>query len=434
MNTGQENWERAKRLIPGGNMLLSKRPEMFLPGRWPTYFSKAKGCRIWDLDGHELIDTGLMGVGTNILGYGYESVDQRVLQVVRDGNLSSLNCIEEVDLAEKLVELHPWSSMVKLARTGGEACAIATRIGRAFSGKSGVAICGYHGWHDWYLAANLAEDDALDGHLLPGLKPLGVPRELQGTTRPFVYNDLDGLEEILSAGETGVIYMEVERSTPPEEGFLQGVRNLADKYQSVLIFDECSSGFRILKGGTHLVHGVNPDIAMFGKTLGNGYAITAVIGTEEVMQAAQETFISSTFWTERIGPAAALATLDAMEVEDAPSKVNQIGENVQKIWKELAKKNGLKIQVSGLPALSSFSIEGFDNSIVKTFIVQEMLERNHIAGNAFFACIEHTDEILNGYSERLDEVFSMISTSQSNDDLINRIDGSVCHTGFHRLA
>ncbi len=434
MNTGQKNWERAKRLIPGGNMLLSKRPEMFLPGRWPTYFSKAKGCRIWDLDGRELIDTGLMGVGTNILGYGYESVDQRVLRVVRDGNLSSLNCLEEVDLAEKLVEIHPWSSMVKLARTGGEACAIATRIGRAFSGKSGVAICGYHGWHDWYLAANLAEDDALDGHLLPGLKPLGVPRELQGTTRPFVYNDLDGLEEILSDGKTGVIYMEVERSTPPEEGFLQGVRNLADKYQSVLIFDECSSGFRILRGGTHLVHGVNPDIAMFGKTLGNGYAITAVIGIEEVMQAAQETFISSTFWTERIGPAAALATLDAMEVEGAPGKVNQIGINVQKIWKELAIKHDLEILVSGLPALSSFSIVGFDNAAVKTFIVQEMLERNHIAGNAFFACIEHTDEILNGYSERLDEVFAMISDSQSNDDIISRIDGPVCHTGFHRLA
>ena len=298
MQKGQETWEKAKRLIPGGNMLLSKRSEMFLPGRWPAYYSKAKGCRIWDLDGRELIDTGLMGVGTNILGYGHSHVDEAVSRVIANGNLSSLNCPEEVELAEMLVELHPWSSMVKLARTGGEACSIATRIARAYSGKSGVAICGYHGWHDWYLAANISEDDALDGHILPGLRPLGVPKELRGTTRPFMYNDLEALEKILTDGETGVIFMEVERSSSPDKGFLEGVRALANKYEAVLVFDECSSGFRIVRGGTHLVHGVDPDMAMFGKTLGNGYAITAVIGKEHVMQAAQDTFISSTFWTE----------------------------------------------------------------------------------------------------------------------------------------
>ncbi len=433
MQKGQETWEKAKRLIPGGNMLLSKRSEMFLPGRWPAYYSKAKGCRIWDLDGRELIDTGLMGVGTNILGYGHSHVDEAVSRVIANGNLSSLNCPEEVELAEMLVELHPWSSMVKLARTGGEACSIATRIARAYSGKSGVAICGYHGWHDWYLAANISEDDALDGHILPGLRPLGVPKELRGTTRPFMYNDLEALEKILTDGETGVIFMEVERSSSPDKGFLEGVRALANKYEAVLVFDECSSGFRIVRGGTHLVHGVDPDMAMFGKTLGNGYAITAVIGKEHVMQAAQDTFISSTFWTERIGPSAAIASLEAMKEEDAPDRINSIGLQVQRKWKELAEKFDLKINVSGIPSLSTFSIDGFDPAVIKTFIIQEMLDRGYISGPVFYACIEHST-VLDGYFDSIGDVFKIISESGDSENLASRINGPICHTGFRRLA
>ena len=433
MGRGQETWERAKKIIPGGNMFLSKRSEMYLPGQWPAYYSKAKGCRIWDLDGREFIDTGLMGAGTNILGYGHSYVDAAVRKAVEAGNLSSLNCPEEVQLCQQLIDLHPWSSMAKLARTGGEACAIATRIGRAFTGKSGVAICGYHGWHDWYLAANISDDDALDGHILPGLKPMGVPKELSGTTRPFFYNDLNGLEKILSDGNTGVIYMEVERSTPPKEGFLEGVRKLADDYGAVLIFDECSSGFRIIRGGTHLIHGVFPDMAMFGKTLGNGYAITAVIGTEEVMQSAQDTFISSTFWTERIGPAAAIASLEVMETENAPERINQLGSKVRKIWKNIAIKNGLEISISGLPSLSTFSIKGFEPSTLKTFIVQEMLHRGYISGPFFYSCIEH-EEVLDGYQESLDEVFQMISNLGDTEGLRSKIEGEICHSGFQRLA
>ena len=154
------------------------------------------------------------------------------------------------------------------------------------SGRSGVAICGYHGWSDWYLAANLAEDDALDGHLLPGLEPKGVPRHLTGSVRPFVYNDLESLERVVSAGDVGVVFMEVTRSSGPEPGFLEGVRRLATEHAAVLVFDECTSGFRRALGGIHLDYGVDPDVAVFGKTLGNGYAITAVIGRREVMDIA----------------------------------------------------------------------------------------------------------------------------------------------------
>jgi len=304
-NSGVDLWERAQKVIPGGNMLLSKRSEQFLPGAWPSYFKKASGCHVWDLDGNKYTDVSIMGIGTNILGYGHPEVDEVVRNVVNDGNMSTFNCPEEVYLAEKLVEMHPWADMVKFARSGGEANSIAIRIARAASGKDNVAMCGYHGWHDWYLAANLGNSEGLDGHLLPGLPTSGVPRGLQSTIFPFSYNNIDELELLVRTKNIGIIKMEVSRSEGPQNGFLEKVRALATKNNVVLIFDECTSGFRETFGGLHKKYGVEPDLAVFGKAIGNGYALTAVIGKQEVMEYAQASFISSTFWTERIGPAAA---------------------------------------------------------------------------------------------------------------------------------
>ena len=416
MGTGQKLWQRATRVIPGGNMLLSKRPEMHLPRGWPAYYSRSSGCRVWDLDDNELIDVGLMGVGTNILGYGHPKVDAAVHRVIDAGNMSTLNCPEEVALAEKLVGLHPWADMARFARSGGEACAIAVRIARASAGRSAVAFCGYHGWHDWYLSANLAANSALDGHLLPGLEPAGVPREMAGLSRPFAYNDLDALESILLAGDVGVVFMEVVRSSEPEPGFLEGVRSLADQHGAVLIFDECTSGFRRTVGGLHLSYGVEPDVAVFGKTLGNGYAISAVVGREAIMQAAQDTFISSTFWTERIGPAAAVTALEVMEEENAPDRVNRIGLDVRRRWIELGHEVGLPVETGGVPALGSFSIRGMDPVVVKTFVTQEMLARGFIAGTVLYASIAHDDEVLDAYIEALTPVFQQIADSGVDRD------------------
>ena len=206
MGKGQELYKRAKTLIPGGTMLLSKRPEKFLPEHWPAYFSKSKGCKVWDLDGNEFTDVSIMGVGPNILGYGHDEVDRAVMETVRKGNMSTFNCPEEVYLAEKLIEMHPWADMVRLARTGGEANAIAIRIARAATGKDNIAFCGYHGWHDWYLSANLGDKKNLAGHLMPGLDPAGVPSKLKNTTFPFNYNNYDELLEVVNNNDIGVIY------------------------------------------------------------------------------------------------------------------------------------------------------------------------------------------------------------------------------------
>lgn len=433
LGTGQKLWKRAKRVIPGGNMLLSKRAEMFLPEQWPAYFSKAKGCRVWDLDGREYIDMSIMGIGTNTLGYGHPEVDAAVLRAVQAGNMSTLNCPEEVYLAERLIELHPWADMARFARAGGEANAIAIRIARAASGRDKVAICGYHGWHDWYLSANLADDRNLDGHLLPGLEPKGVPRSLAGTVFPFAYNRLDELEALLAQHEIGVIKMEVSRNQGPEPGFLEGVRQLATEKGIVLIFDECTSGFRETFGGLHKKYGIEPDMAMFGKALGNGYAITATIGRRAVMEAAQSSFISSTFWTERIGPTAALKTLEVMERETSWTRIMETGLTIRARWQSLADKYGLPISHWGLPALTGFSFKTDNALAYKTLITQEMLGVGYLAANSVYVCIEHSLEVVNGYFDALDPVFALVRECEDGREVQGLLKGPVCHAGFKRL-
>lgn len=433
MGTGQKLWKRAKAVIPGGNMLLSKRAEMFLPEYWPTYFSKAKGCQVWDLDGNQFTDMSIMGIGTNILGYGNEEVDDAVRSVIDLGNMSTLNAPEEVYLAEKLIELHPWADMVRFARSGGEANAIAIRIARAASGKEKVAVCGYHGWHDWYLSANLGDNENLAGHLLPGLSPKGVPENLRGTVFPFNYNNYAELENLVNQHDIGVIKMEVVRNMGPEDSFLHKVRKLATDKNIVLIFDECTSGFRETFGGLHKKYGVEPDMAMFGKALGNGYAVTATIGRREIMEAAQSTFISSTFWTERIGSAAGLKTLEVMERVNSWETITQMGLNIRKNWQALADKYELEISHFGLPALTGFSFISQNNLAYKTLITQEMITKGYLASNVVYVCTEHTESVVKGYMETLDPIFSLIKECEDGRSVEKLLKGPVCHGGFKRL-
>ncbi len=433
VSSGQKLWRRAKRVIPGGNMLLSKRAEMFLPEKWPAYFSRAKGCTVWDLDNREYLDMCIMGIGTNTLGYGHPEVDAAVQEVVAKGNMSTLNCPEEVLLAEKLVELHPWAGMVRLARTGGEANAVAVRIARAAAGRDDVAFCGYHGWHDWYLAANLANDGALAGHLLPGLAPAGVPQNLAGTVHPFNYNDYAALEALVERHPIGVIVMEVVRNLGPEDGFLEKVRALASRKGVVLMFDECTSGFRQTFGGLHKQFGVEPDIAMFGKALGNGYAITAIVGRREVMEHAQDTFISSTFWTERIGPAAALKTLEVMERTRSWEAITAIGRKITQGWQDLARARGVTIQTSGLPALTSFAVAGPHALAYKTLITQEMLKQGILATTSVYVCTEHSPAAIDRYFAALAPVFDLIRECEQGQNVASLLEGPICQAGFKRL-
>lgn len=433
VRSGQKLWKRAKKVIPGGNMLLSKRSEMHLPDNWPSYFSKTSGCSVWDLDGKHHFDYHLMGVGTNLLGYSHPEVDAAVIQAIKDGNMCTLNAPEEVALAEKLIELDPWAGMVRFARSGGEANAIAIRIARAASGRDGVAVCGYHGWHDWYLSANLSEDDQLADHLLPGLSTAGVPKSLKGNVHPFNYNDFDNLARLVARKSIGVIKMEVIRNLEPQDDFLQNVRKLASDNDIVLVFDECTSGFRECFGGLHKQYEVYPDIAVYGKTLGNGYAVSAVVGREDVMQSAQATFISSTFWTERIGSVAALKALEVMEKEKPWETAKSVGYKAREIWQQTAKQNGFEISISGLPALSSYSINSENSLAYKTLITQEFLKCGYLAGTILYASSAHDTEKFDEYAEILNDVYGLIYDCENGREVVDLLDGPICHSGFKRL-
>ena len=434
---GQELYIKAKKLIPGGTSLLSKRPEQLLPENWPSYYSKSKGCHIWDLDGKEYIDCSMMGIGTNTLGYANDAVDEAVMKVVRDGNMTTWNCPEEVYLAEKLIEMNqPWAGGVRYTRGGGEANSVCIRIARAFTGKDKVAICGYHGWHDWYVSVNLGDSDALAGHLLPGIPTGGVPRELRGTAIPFHYNDYEEIKKIVedNKDDLAAVKMEVCRNFGPENNFLQKVRDLCTKYGIILIFDECTSGFRETFGGLYKKYGVNPDMTIFSKTMANGYAECAVIGRKDIMDAAQGSWISSTFCTERIGPTAALAAMKEMERIKSWEIITKIGNENKRHWQELADKYGIKINQWGIAPLAGYNFDSKNHLAYKTYITQEMIKKGYLAGNSMYACIAHTPDVIDGYFEALDPVFAVISDCENGKrDIMKELEGPVCQAGFKRL-
>jgi glutamate-1-semialdehyde 2,1-aminomutase len=422
--------------IPGGTQLLSKRPEMFAPDQWPAYFREARCCELWDLDGRHYYDFSINGVSACLLGYRDPDVTSAVTRRLNLGSMSTLNPPEEVALADKLCELHPWAEHVRFARSGGETAVIAVRIARATTDRSLVAICGYHGWHDWYLAANLGESDELRGHLLEGLDPLGVPTELRGTSFTFTHGNLDEFEAILQdhGDRLAAVIMEPGRYHAPPPGFLEAVRDGAHRHGALLIFDEISIGWRLEHGGSHLRYGVNPDIAIFSKALGNGHPIGAVIGTRPAMSGAHNSFISSTQWTESVGPVAALATIDKLKRSRATEHVAHIGSRAQHCWRELGHKHGLPVDVEdGYPCLPHFTFEHELLHELRTLYAQWMLQRGILGGTAFSPTMAHTDALMDMFTEAVDEVFAQIAEALDAGEVHKRLRGPVAHRGFQRL-
>ncbi len=434
LKTGPKVWQRATQIIPGGNMLKSKNPEMFLPNLWPTYFSKTSGCAVWDLDNKKYYDLSLMAVGTNILGYSNKEVDRAVLAAVKKGNMSTFNCKEEVELAEKMIEIHPWSDMVKFCRTGGEASAVAVRIARAATSKEKIAVCGYHGWHDWYLATNLKNNSNLDSHLFQNLKIKGVPKSLSETSYSFNFNSIEEFKKVIKKPNIAAVIMEVSRNYIPNKRFLSEIRKICSKKNIILIFDECTSGFRETYGGLHKKYNIIPDLAVFGKALGNGYAITSVIGKRKYMEFANQSFISSTFWTERIGYVAALKTLEIMKKQKSWKIISNKGDSVRKNWNKLSKKYNIKIKTYGIRPLPRFEIISDNWSLYKTFITQEMLKNGLLATDTIYISVSHTGRLLKKYFHILDKLFKVIKDCESNKSNIHELlDTDLAVSNFRRM-
>lgn len=435
MGKGQDLYKLGKQLIPGGTMLLSKRPEMFLPDLWPAYYKKAEGCYVWDLDDNRYIDMSFMGIGACPLGYADKDVNRAVHNAINNGNMCTLNVPEEVELANLMIELHPWAEMVRYARGGGEAMAIAVRIARAATKKDIILFSGYHGWHDWYLSANLSEDSALDGQLLPGLKPNGVARGMTGTSYPFFYNNKKEFLELIEKHKDNIggVVLEAIRNINPEKGFFDSIIKETKKLKIPLIVDEVSSGFRLNCGGAHLILGLEPDIAVFAKGISNGYPMGVIIGKKKFMDAAQESFISSTYWTERIGPVAAIATINKMKKKNIQVHLINCGIQVQEGWRLLAKKHSLRIHVGSIFPLSHFDFEE-SPLILKTLFTQEMLKKGFLATNSYYSCYAHKQENIDQYLKAVDSVFDYIAQALTTGKPEDFLNGPVCQTGFKRIS
>ncbi|MEW6752169.1 MAG: aminotransferase class III-fold pyridoxal phosphate-dependent enzyme [Candidatus Latescibacterota bacterium] len=407
-----EVYERARRLIPGVTQLISRRPTRAAFGVSPVYAARARGCRVWDIDGNEYVDW-MSGVGPIILGYADPVVDQAVREQIEQGTLFSIVQENAVRLAEELVRLIPSAEMVRYAKGGGEACAVAVRIARGVTGRDRVLLCGYHGWHDWYLAANLGAE-RLDEHLFNGIEPTGVPRALEGTAIPFRYGDLEMLEGLLRQhrGEVACIIMEPMRSKLPPQGYLQGVRELATRHEVILVFDEVSSGFRVALGGAQEFLGVTPDMSVFAKAISNGYPMAAVVGRREVMEPAARMFISSSYWDDSIGITAALTTLGELQRRRAVAHFERIGAAFQERVNGAARDAGLAAACTGVPAHPGIQFAVEDPLLarkVATLFIQENARRGLILPTGFFLNMAHDEDALDFTEAVVRESFAVIA-------------------------
>ena len=429
-------YKRAGELIPTGTNLLSKRQERYAPGSWPVYYKRAWGSKVQDLDDNVYVDfTG--DIGATLLGRADPDVGAAVKEVIDNGNFCGLSYPGDVELAELLTQTIACAEQVRYVRGGGEADEVAIRIARGYTQRDLVAFCGYHGWHDWYLAANLGEDDALRGHLLRGLDPLGVPRELRDTAATFTFNDREAFQALLDehGHKLAAVIMEPCRAVDPEPGFLEFVRDGAHRVGALLIFDEVSIGWRLHFGGAHLRFGVAPDLAIYAKALSNGHPMAAVIGTPAAMAGAHGSFISSTYWTESVGPVAALATLRKMQTVDVPAHVARIGSRVQELWNDSGRRHGLPLHVAGYPCLAHFGFEHKQADALRTLYTQLMLARGFLAGPALYATLAHTDELVDRFGEAVEAVFKEIAgILAGGGDATAHLRGPIAHSSFRRLT
>ena len=426
-SNSQAMWSKARNLIAGGNMLYSKKPEIFSEDNWPTYYSRAKGINIWDLSNIKYKDLCAMGIGTNILGYANSKIDNYVIKNIKNSNSSTFNSIFEIKLAEKLLELNRWASKVKFTRTGAEACSVALRLARCISSKQNVAICGYHGWHDWYLSLNLNTEKELGSFLFENVAINGVNKNLKNSCFSFDYNDFSQLEKLIIDRDIGIVIMEVQRNEKPKNNFLKKIRKLCDEKKVILIFDECTSGFRETDCGIHQKYNINPDLLILGKALGNGYAINAIIGKQEVMTMTDQTFMSSTFWSEQVGLTAGLKTLEVMKNEKSWQYISELGDYVTVNWRKIAINNNLKISIKGLRSIPNFILTLKNNFNYRLFITEHMLSHKILATNTIYLSNKHKKEDFDKYFNLLDQLFYKINLIEND-----RIDKSLYYKYFFK--
>ncbi len=359
--------ERAETVIPGAAQTFSKGPNQHVRGVAPVFLAKGQGCRVWDVDGNEYIDY-IQGLLPNILGYAHPEVNAAVAEQLGQGHSFSLPHPLEVELAERLVRLIPCAEKVRFGKNGSDATSGAVRAARAVTGRERIACCGYHGWQDWFIGSTT--------------RNAGVPKAVRALTQPFVYNDLESLRKLLHEhkGEFAAVIMEPVNFWPPVAGFLQDVKNLAHEHGALLIFDEICSGFHFGLGGAQKRFGVTPDLACFGKAMGNGFPISCIVGRADVMKVFEDIFFSFTFGGEVASMAAAMEVLDILETTDALARIEVNGRVLQEGLNVLAEQAGLldRVKCIGYPSwslLKFLDADGKDSFLVRSLFMQECVKR-----------------------------------------------------------
>jgi glutamate-1-semialdehyde aminotransferase len=431
-------YQRALELIPGGTQLVSRRPTRYAYGVSPVYATRAQGARFWDVDGHEYIDW-VSGIGAIILGYCDPVVDDAVRQQISTGTMYSINHELELELAEELCRTIPCCEMVRYAKCGGEACAIAVRIARGATGRDKILFCGYHGWHDWYLAANLSAEANLNAHLFPGIEPIGVPKALAETALPFPFGDLAALGNLLDdhRGEIAAVIMEPLRSELPPQGYLEGVRKLCTERNVVLIFDEVSCGWRTRIGGIQEFTGVTPDMAVFAKAMSNGYPMGAVVGKRDVMQAAATMFISSTYWSDTLGLRAALTTIRELRRRNVPAYLDELGQTLKRRLNSAAEEAGLPVRCVGLNVHPSLQFQIDDAAVrakLATLFIQEMAKRgSHGYASFYLNAAQGTAEVDQTINAAR-EVFPLLREGLERGRLDALLETQIAQDAFRRMV
>ncbi|MDE2825626.1 MAG: aminotransferase class III-fold pyridoxal phosphate-dependent enzyme [Gemmatimonadota bacterium] len=431
-------YRRAEELIPGWTQLISRRASQFANGVSPVYAESAKGARFVDVDGNEYLDM-MNAVSAIILGHADDVVDGAVKEQIDRGSIYTLNGPLEIELAEELIDTIPSAEMVRYAKAGGETCALAARIVRGTTGRDIILFCGYHGWHDWYQSANYLVDPESGEYPFAGIEPIGVPRVLAGTAIPFTYGDLDMLSDLLKRydGQVAAVMMEPARSELPPPGYLEGVKSLAHEHGALLVFDEVSCGWRFRIGGFQEYTGVTPDVTTLAKAMSNGYAMGAVVGSREAMAPAASMFVSSSYWSDNVGLAAALTTIRELKRRDSVPFFDAMGELVKKTMNEALASAGLPGACVGLsynPGLAFDLPDPELTPVVSTLFVQEMSRRGVFTPTSFRVTMAHTEEDIRQLGEAAAEVFGLIKSGLDRGNLSELLVCDLKKEPFRRLV
>lgn len=414
---------RERKVSPLAAQTFSKSYRYFCRGAAPSFMDRGEGCYIYDVDGNEFIDY-MCALGPVTVGYNIPSVNEAVARQVNKFASGSLQSELEVELAEKLCEIVPCAEMVRFVKNGGDATTAAIRLARAYTGREVVLMSGYHGMHDWSIGAS--ENNK------------GVPKAVCELTKNFVYNDLDDLEKKLKENEVAAVILEPVQSNGPREGYLEGVKELAHKYGAILVFDEVVSGFRYALGGASEMYKVDPDLAAFGKGMGNGYAISAVAGKKELLEQIEHgVFVSTTFGGDAISMAASLATIKILEQPGFYEKLTKVGEIQRNGIVRLIDKYGLNdvLSVTGLPAHAGVAFEGHGSLNyldIQSVYSQTMIQNGILVFAIYNLSGSHTEKETAKYLDATDKAFALIRQAVDKDSVDNILIGGKVDPVFKR--